>query len=284
MTTLREENNYLREEIERLHESKIRLIIATSQEIERLRRFIHLLSNALNGTSFTLKQVSEIELNLFNTNGYNNSYISTSTKNTDQKAPPNKPHKLRKIKKRYKNNQNNKPPNSNNRRRPSSTKVQTLLSINESEIVYPRRHSLSNIVQCFSSNYRNISYIIHQKVNSKDLMDISNRNSIADAGLKSLKSKEEEKQKRMSFHMHTVSLASQKGETPKNIVEDGFFFGSHHRIDEEHSEVDEELDVQQPTLKDRMNAYQSAQNKTQDKQQQRIEKIKEDRNMNDIKV
>lgn len=52
ITTLQQENEYLRL-------SKLALISSTSAEIERLRKFISLLANALRGKSYT-KEIHEI--------------------------------------------------------------------------------------------------------------------------------------------------------------------------------------------------------------------------------
>lgn len=53
ITTLQQENEYLRL-------SKLALISSTSAEIERLRKFITLLANALRGKSYTTKEIHEI--------------------------------------------------------------------------------------------------------------------------------------------------------------------------------------------------------------------------------
>ena len=74
------ENEMLRSENERLRDSKLALIIATSQEIERLRQFIHLLAKALRGSGFTRNNIRQIERSVKSSSSSNNKNHSIKRK------------------------------------------------------------------------------------------------------------------------------------------------------------------------------------------------------------
>eukprot|EP01084_Bolivina_argentea_P067148 122353_1 len=96
-TQYKQENEALRMENKYLRDSKLALVQATADEIERLRRFITLLSNALRAA------------------GYRN--IHQFTNENDRNPPPRNPNRSpikKKTEWKYKQKQNEKKKNSNN--------------------------------------------------------------------------------------------------------------------------------------------------------------------------
>ena len=75
--SLQRENEYLRN-------SKMALISSTSAEIERLRKFITLLANALRGQSYTARDVKDIQ-----------NIISSNTPAVDTMEKETEPSKVR---------------------------------------------------------------------------------------------------------------------------------------------------------------------------------------------